>query len=196
ILLYKHTMVHFIHAGYMLFLEQLSEEDRLKLKPLLAYQVVEKKKKVVVSEETKYIKLKKKPYVAMKYSPQYRPRYNYNYHKGRDNQFGVYVWFNTMVKKTETDIEAIIKYVYVKTDIKVVVAEGHVNGCPIYVVLSNTVDGYSPITIKKMASSGTLGVKHAVDIKVRCNIYGWDTKNQLHFREVEKEKEEVVEEKN
>lgn len=156
-----------VHTGYMLCMENLSEEDQLKFKPFLEYTPIKKKKGETVSEEVKYMQMKKEPYVAMEYSRN----------SVDVQQNSVNIWFN---KKKGTESIMYVKHIYSEPDLKIVVIEGHVDTKNCWITLHGD-SQFTPIVIKKMVASGRLGKKHEFVMKIACKTYGWSEKNKFIY---------------
>jgi hypothetical protein len=159
-------MKDIIHCGYMLFMDEISEEDTEILKPYLTYTVKDKWEKWERS-----ITLKRRPYVAMHFT-----KLGKNKLKGISMELDH--WFKQRMNK---EFVARLDSIYVNKKKHEVVFQGHIEGRNVNIVASESLWKMPPLMVKKMANEGQFGPKRDLQkrINVRCKAYAFSKNNGL-----------------
>lgn len=163
----KYNRKRLVHTGYIFSMEDLSDEDKEKLMPFFEYSVTKtKKSETITTHHT--IPIKEHPYVAMEYASGYAG--------SEAEQSKVDMWYQ---KRKDTTNTLYVKGIYSDTKHKLVVIEGHLEGKPCWITLSDTDSGLTAIAIKKMVAKGTLGQKKNLTMKIECRVYGYTNKEKF-----------------
>lgn len=139
-----------IHAGYKLKLREMSEEDQKELAKYRHYTVTKRKKEV-----TGKVTLKEEPFVAMRHI-------SYREKKRAE------VWYKSRLDKSKV---AIIRYIHTDYSKETIMAEGHIDGEHVIILLSKY-NTDRPIVLRRRAISGDMD-RHELEapMKIPCEAY-------------------------